>query len=227
MSDYTSTWNTGTASVKWPLTRDRLTELPVPVWVLAGLCGLFLLAGVVGLGSPGSQDPMGRSLRAELAALTGEVRDLRSELELRDLELERLQRIHRYSGQYRIPADLSTLIYDIALAEGLDPDLGFRLVRVESSFRRNVVSPKGAIGYTQVLPSTARWLDPTVETKDLFDPQTNLHLGFRYLRHLLDEYEGDMRLALLAYNRGPNRVQGLLSSGIDPGNGYARAVMGE
>ncbi len=89
------------------------------------------------------------------------------------------------------------------------------------------MSSAGAIGFTQLRPSTARWLDPAVETQDLFEAETNLHLGFRYFRYLLDEYNGDTRLALLAYNRGPTRVGRLLTRGIDPANGYAKAVMGE
>ena len=66
-----------------------------------------------------------------------------------------------------------------------------------------------------------------IAQSDLFDPEINLHLGFRYFNYLLDEYNGDTRLALLAYNRGPGRVGGLLRSGIDPANGYAKAVLGE
>lgn len=227
MTESTSTWEPGSTPLKWPIARDRLTDLPLPIWALAGVAAVFVWATLAGTSAPQAGNPTLLKLRSEVSTLTGQVSDLHSELELKNLELQRLQQIHAYSASFGIPADLSTMIYDIALAEGLDPELGFRLVRVESSFRRNVVSPKGAIGYTQVLPTTAQWLDPSVETKDLFDTQTNLHMGFRYLHFLLGEYEGDMRLALLAYNRGPSRVHGLLSDGIDPSNGYAKAVLGE
>jgi soluble lytic murein transglycosylase-like protein len=119
------------------------------------------------------------------------------------------------------------MIYDIALAEDVNPELAFNLIRVESGFRRTAVSSAGAIGYTQIRPSTAKWLDAAVQTRDLFEPEVNLHLGFRYFRYLLDEYNGDTRLALLAYNRGPGRVGSLVRNGIDPANGYAKAVLGE
>jgi soluble lytic murein transglycosylase-like protein len=52
-----------------------------------------------------------------------------------------------------------------------------------------------------------------------------MRLGFRYLRQLTTQYDGDLRLALLAYNRGPTRVDSIRSAGGDPGNGYATAVM--
>src|SRR3989454_12613017 len=54
------------------------------------------------------------------------------------------------------PADLAAATYDIALAEGVDPVLAFRLVRVESGFNPRAKSREGALGLTQVLPSTAR-----------------------------------------------------------------------
>ena len=80
-------------------------------------------------------------------------------------------------------------------------------------------------GYTQVQPNTAWWLDPTVTRDVLFEMDTNLRLGFRYLRMLIDRY-GSTRIALLAYNRGPGTVQALIASGEDPANGYATRVLG-
>jgi len=142
------------------------------------------------------------------------------------VQLERLKNVHEYSTLHDIPSDLAAAIYDIALADGLDPDLAFRLVETESSFRQRAVSSVGAIGYTQIKPSTAKWLDPMVSEADLFERDTNLRLGFRYLNLLLGLQGQDMRLALLAYNRGPNRVRSLLARGQDPANGYARSVMG-
>ncbi len=65
--------------------------------------------------------------------------------------------------------------------------------------------------------------------RQLYDRNTNLRIGFRYLRDLLERYEGSpeakLRLALLAYNRGPGRVQELLDAGRDPQNGYATVIM--
>ncbi len=198
----------------------------MPVWALLGIAGALASAGVIA-GLPAASNPEALELSDMLALRTAEVRDLRSEMELRTLEVERLRVIHEYSSDFGISADLATQIYDIALAEDVNPDLAFNLVRVESGFLRTAVSSAGAIGYTQIRPSTARWLDPSVETADLFGSAVNLHLGFRYFRYLLDEYNGDTRLALLAYNRGPGRVGDLLTSGIDPANGYAKAVLGE
>jgi soluble lytic murein transglycosylase-like protein len=228
MRDYTSTWQTQAQAVsfRWPQVQAKLAEVPATVWALIVVAMAIATASVVG-GIPQAGNPAAEQLGSELALLAAENRDLRSEIELKTLEVERLGQIQVFSGEFRIPANRAMQVYDIALAEDVNPELAFNLVRVESGFRRTAVSSVGAIGYTQVRPSTARWLDPTVETRDLFDPEINLHLGFRYFRYLLDEYNGDTRLALLAYNRGPGRVGGLLRSGIDPANGYAKAVLGE
>ena len=59
----------------------------------------------------------------------------------------------------------------------------------------------------------------------LFDRALNLDLGFRYLRSLIDKYDGNVRLALLAYNRGPGTVDRILARGGDPDNGYADRVL--
>lgn len=146
--------------------------------------------------------------------------------EFERLQLERLQRIAAYSARFEIPADLAERIDDIARAEGIDPDLAFGLVRVESQFNRRAVSPVGARGLTQLMPSTARYFRVNGTSRhDLFDSETNLRIGFRFLRTLIDKYDGDVRLALLAYNRGPGVVDGLLRQGIDPDNGYPALVM--
>jgi soluble lytic murein transglycosylase-like protein len=146
------------------------------------------------------------------------------ELELAQLEIDRLANIHDYSRRYRIPADVSEAIYDIAIAEGIQPALAFSLVRVESDFTRRAISSAGAVGYTQLMPATATWLQPGITYSDLFERDTNLRLGFRYLKILLAQYHGDLHLALLAYNRGPGRVDNILQAGGDPSNGYSRAV---
>jgi soluble lytic murein transglycosylase-like protein len=160
-----------------------------------------------------------RLLQAEEA-----LRARQGELELAQLELNRLTAIVKQSQNYRIPADLAGAIYDIAISEGVDPALAFSLVRVESGFTRRAVSSAGAVGLTQVMPSTAFWLQPGLTRDDLFERDTNLRLGFRYLRMMLEQYQGDLHLALLAYNRGPGRVDDILRAGGDPSNGYALRV---
>jgi Transglycosylase SLT domain len=77
------------------------------------------------------------------------------------------------------------------------------LVEAESSFLPNAVSPVGAVGLTQVMPSTAQWLGTQ---GDLKDPGANLDVGARYLSRLLDRFDGDVELALAAYNAGPTNV---------------------
>src|SRR5204862_7421990 len=169
-------------------------------------------------------------------AAAGDRRSLEQSLEATrgELAVAALQRgpanaIIEYSTRYDIAADLSAAIYDIALGEGVDPALAFRLVKTESNFHAKAKSKVGALGFTQVLPSTARLYEPGLTTQQLYDRNTNLRLGFRYLRDLLERYEGTpeakLRLALLAYNRGPSKVQELLDAGRDPQNGYATHIM--
>ena len=152
--------------------------------------------------------------------------DSQSDLAATEHELSRIRSILAYSEAYRVPADLAAAIHRAALLEGVEPDLAFRLVQMESGFRQRATSPLGAIGYTQLLPSTAAWLEPGIKEGRLYDRDTNLRLGFRYLRQLLDRYDADPRLALLAYNRGPAVVRARLARGEDPGNGFADRVLG-
>ena len=148
-------------------------------------------------------------------------------IELQQVEIDRLKRIHENSAKFGIPADLAERIEDIALAEGIEPHVAFGLVRAESEFNRRAVSPVGAVGLTQLMPSTARYFRNGVTREDLFDRDTNLRIGFRYLAELVKQYGGNLELALLAYNRGPERVDELIRAGQDPNNGYVQMVLGK
>jgi soluble lytic murein transglycosylase-like protein len=148
-------------------------------------------------------------------------------IELQQLEIARLKRIHENSSQFGIPADLAERIEDIALAEGIEPNVAFGLVRAESEFNRRAVSPVGAVGLTQLMPSTARYFKRGMNREALMDRDTNLRIGFRYLHTLIEKYDGNLELALLAYNRGPDRVDQLLANGDDPNNGYVEMVLGK
>lgn len=138
--------------------------------------------------------------------------------------LSRWHAIYTYSKRYRIKADLARKIHDAAIAEGIEPELAFRVVRVESVFNPRAVSSAGALGLTQLMLGTARAFEPNITREDLLDPDTNLRIGFRYLRGLIREYKGDLKLALLVYNRGPVAVQRSLAMGQSPANGYESII---
>lgn len=148
----------------------------------------------------------------------------RGELDLAKAQMERMKRIIQYSSRYQIGADLAGSIVDIALAEGIDPELAFRLVQRESDFNPRATSPVGAIGLTQVMPGTAKYFVKGITRDRLYEPTVNLRIGFRYLRGLIAEYRGNVKLALLVYNRGPVQVSAALAEGRDPSNGYDRYV---
>jgi soluble lytic murein transglycosylase-like protein len=74
---------------------------------------------------------------------------------------------------------------------------------VESRYNPRAVSHRGAQGLMQLMPTTARWLG----VKDSFNPQANIDAGVRYFRRLLDRFNGDVKLALAAYNAGSRYVR--------------------
>ncbi len=101
---------------------------------------------------------------------------------------------------------------EAAGAHGVDFDLLRAVISAESGFDPQAVSPKGAIGLMQVMPATAqRWgLAGDARTpleKKLTDTRTNLRIGTRYLRHLIDLFPGQLDLAVAAYNAGEGAVQ--------------------
>jgi len=159
-----------------------------------------------------------RTLRAELASTQGE-------LTLIKAQFERADKIIQYSTQYGINAGLAGKVFDASIRAGVEPELAFRLVRLESEFNPRAVSKVGALGLTQLMPSTAKLYDASITRDKLFEPDVNLRVGFKYLRTLLDMYKGNVRYALLAYNRGEDAVWRDIRAGVNPGNGYDLSVL--
>jgi soluble lytic murein transglycosylase-like protein len=121
----------------------------------------------------------------------------------------------RYRGQYLEAAKAA------ARRHGVPEDLFLRLVQKESGWNPGAVSHKGATGLAQLMPATARRLGV-----NMTDPHDNLDGGARYLRMMYDRF-GDWKLALAAYNAGPEAVE--KHGGVPPyaeTRGYVRAILG-
>ena len=116
-----------------------------------------------------------------------------------------------------VPPQFATALTHAAASANLSPTLLSALVWQESRWNPQAVSSKGAIGLAQLMPATARDLgvNPT-------DPTANLIGGARYLRTLLDEFDGNVEKALAAYNAGPGRVR---SAGGVPAIAETRAYV--
>lgn len=124
-----------------------------------------------------------------------------------------------YTGRYK--GELLDKAREVARANGIPEDLFLRLVQRESGWNTGAVSPKGATGLAQLMPATADHLGV-----DETDPHQNLEGGARYLRQMYDRF-GDWRLALAAYNAGPEAVERY--GGIPPfaeTTAYVRGIMG-
>jgi hypothetical protein len=100
------------------------------------------------------------------------------------------------------PQVFDDLVITHASNQGLRPELVRAVIQVESGFNPRARSPKGAMGLMQLMPATARALG----VMRPYDPEDNIRGGTRYLRILLDRYQGDERLALAAYNAGSGAV---------------------
>lgn len=99
-----------------------------------------------------------------------------------------------------IPERYRELITTTAAKHGVDARLVHALIQVESAYHSRAVSPKGARGLMQIMPSTGRQYGAL----DLFDPQVNLDAGVRHLKSLLKRF--DLPIALAAYNAGEGAV---------------------
>ena len=101
------------------------------------------------------------------------------------------------------PRELESTVYIASQRHGVDPDLVWAVMKAESNFNPHARSRKGARGLMQLMPGTAR----QYKVLDLHDPAENINGGVRYLRVLLDRFDGNVRLAVAAYNAGPTTVE--------------------
>ena len=95
------------------------------------------------------------------------------------------------------------IIQRVAKNYGVDPALVRAIIMAESSYNPRAVSKKGARGLMQLMPKTAEYLG----VKDSFNPEHNIDAGVRYFKKLLGQFNGDVKLALAAYNAGSRRVR--------------------
>lgn len=101
------------------------------------------------------------------------------------------------------PTDYHHIVVSKSEKYNMEPSLVKAVIRVESKGNSTAVSRKGAIGLMQLMPYTAEDMD----VRNPFDPEENIDGGTRYLKYLLDKFDGNLTLALAAYNAGPNTIE--------------------
>ena len=109
------------------------------------------------------------------------------------------------------PRGYKDIVASYAKKYGVDEFLIYSIIREESRFQKDVVSPADAVGLMQLIPPTAKTVAGQIgingfTTEMLTIPRINIEMGIFYLKQVLDEFNGDVELALASYNAGPNRA---------------------
>lgn len=122
------------------------------------------------------------------------------------------------------PIEYSEYVEKYSEKNGIDKYLVYAIIKAESNFNPDVTSSSNAKGLMQLMEETAiersNIIDEeTVETHDLYDPETNIRLGTSYFAYLLGLYDGNIVLALAAYNAGLGNIQEWINEGIIKADG--------
>ena len=112
------------------------------------------------------------------------------------------QKAERTAQENFANPDLAQVIHSAAQKYAVDPKLVSAVAEVESGGDQNAVSPAGAVGVMQLMPETAAGLGVNP-----YDMKSNVEGGAKYLREMLDTFDGDVKKAVAAYNAGPNAVK--------------------
>lgn len=122
------------------------------------------------------------------------------------------------------PTDYSEYVEKYAKEFHIDKLFIFSMIKAESNFKPDIVSSSGAIGLMQLMETTAEETASKLEIsyqgeKSLYDPETNIQLGTKYISDLLEEYNGNYLLALTAYNAGKGNVAKWIENGTIQADG--------
>ena len=114
------------------------------------------------------------------------------------------------------------IIQNVAKSYGISPDLIAAVIKCESNWKADALSPKGARGLMQVMPLTAKG-EFQVDPDHLWQPNVNIHVGTAYLRVLANRYNGNPSATIAAYNAGPRRFESSTSVPLETKK-YAKCV---
>lgn len=157
---------------------------------------ILLLSAVPGTAAVFACRDSNGSIRFTNAPSTGNCDQVYAEQRFRNA---RPRTVMQSSG----PTSFDHHIWELGIRYKVDPYLIKAVIRAESDFNSRAVSKKGAQGLMQLMPATAREL----RVGDPFNPRDNIDGGTRYLRQMLDIFEGNLMLSLAAYNAGPGTVR--------------------